>query len=90
LSRSRLLLDLKSPQGGRYEIRIEQSQTGRRGSGEQAGAVFLFEGSGSLLDFSRWLALLAKRIDDVPSAKRAAWQRALAALETNAEAELPV
>lgn len=43
-----------------------------------------------MLDFSRWLALLAKRIDDVPSAKRAAWQRALAALETNAEAELPV
>ena len=36
------------------------------------------------------LRMLSERIDDVPSAKRREWEAALAALETNAEAELPV
>ena len=35
------------------------------------------------------LSLLSERIDDVPSAKRREWETALAALQTNAEAELP-
>jgi hypothetical protein len=35
------------------------------------------------------LTMLCEQVDDMPSAKCLEWERALAALETNAEAELP-
>jgi hypothetical protein len=71
----------------RTKALIEAYERARRHLADLRGAVELIA---RVLPYGERLALTSERIDASPSETRAAWERAIAQLETNPEAALPI